>query len=68
MNWSEMSFFGRIRFIVGHAEQIFVRAQIEGHWQSVALSELREMELITALHRFAKREVEPTRFIKDTTQ
>lgn len=64
MNWTGMSFFERIAFIVEHAARIYVRAKVDGKWDSVAVSDLPEMDFIVELHRLAKRGVEPTRIVE----
>lgn len=65
MNWTEMSFFERLSFIVDHAGRIYVRASIDGEVQSVALCDLPDATLLVELHRLAKRDVEPTRIVED---
>lgn len=64
MNWSDMSFFQRLAFIVEHAGRIYVRAKVDGKVQSVPIIDLADNDLIVALHRLAKRGVEPTRIVE----
>lgn len=64
MNWTDMTFFQRIKFIVEHGENIFVRAEVETKWQSVAVSELPDDQLLLVIKRLAERPVEPTRVVR----
>lgn len=63
--WDDMPAIERLVHIVINASRIFVRAQIEGKWQSVAVSELPDELKLSETRRLALRDAPPVMFIGD---
>ena len=61
--WPGMGIVERVTHIAMNADRIYVRAKIDGSWQSVALSELPETEKFSETKRLAARVVPPTMVI-----
>ena len=64
MDWQEMTVFERFAYIRENAHRIYVRAQVERGWASVALSELPDNLKNSETLRLAKRSVQPTMVVE----
>lgn len=62
-NWSRMSFLERMKFVTDHAEEIYVRIEIDGRWKNVRLSEVPHRQIIVAKRKLAASDTEPVRVI-----
>lgn len=64
-DWADIPAIERLVHIVINAARIFVRAQVEGKWSSVALSELPDELKLSETRRLALRDVPPTMLIDE---
>lgn len=63
-DWLRAGMFKRTAYVALNADRIYVRARVDGKWQSVALVDLPDEEKVAQTRRLVARDVEPTLVIE----